>query len=62
MTLTDILILIFVVALLALIIYFSIIRPKIKHQSTCCKCPYSKQCGKKDKSCCENKEENTQNK
>ena len=46
MTPADIIILIVVVLLLGLIIYFSIIRPRIKHQSGCSKCPYSKDCGK----------------
>lgn len=46
MTIADIIILILVIVLLGLIIYFSIIRPKIKNKNACCKCPYSKQCEK----------------
>lgn len=53
MTTADIIILVSVVILLGLIIYFSIIRPKIRHENKCCKCSYSKQC-KKDKSKCRN--------
>lgn len=52
MTPADIIILIVVVLLLSLIIYFSIIRPRIKHQSGCSKCPYSKDCGKAKESAC----------
>lgn len=45
MTPADIIILIVVTLLLTSIVYFSFIKPKIKHESSCHKCPYSKQCG-----------------
>ena len=52
MTPIDIIILIIVFLTLGAIIYFNIIRPKIKHESGCSKCPYSKQCCNKAE--CEN--------
>lgn len=57
MTIMDVFILIAVIVLLATIIYFNIIKPKIKHENTCCKCPYSKQCKEKNKSSCDSKKE-----
>lgn len=57
MTTADIIILITVIVLLGLIVYFSIIRPKIRKENCCTKCPYIKQCDKKaktNKAECEN--------
>lgn len=43
----DIIVILIVVAILGLIIYFNFIRPKLRHESPCCKCAYSNSC--KDK-------------